>query len=36
MLQPASQRMAADLHYASLPVPVIELVQKRVLSSSAN
>ena len=27
MLQPAAQRMAADLHYAPLPVPVIELVQ---------
>jgi len=30
MLQPAAQRMAADLHYAPLPVPVIELVQKRI------
>jgi phosphate transport system substrate-binding protein len=30
MLQPEAQRMAADLHYAPLPVPVIELVQRRV------
>jgi phosphate transport system substrate-binding protein len=30
MLQPEAQRMAADLHYAPLPVPVIELVQKKV------
>jgi phosphate transport system substrate-binding protein len=30
MLQPAAQRMAADLHYAALPVPVIELVRKRI------
>jgi phosphate transport system substrate-binding protein len=30
MLTPAAQRMAADLHYAPLPVPVIELVQKRL------
>ena len=30
MLQPGAQRMAADLHYAPLPVPVIELVQKRL------
>jgi phosphate transport system substrate-binding protein len=30
MLQPEGQRMAADLHYAPLPVPVIELVQKRI------
>jgi phosphate transport system substrate-binding protein len=29
MLRPPAQRMAADLHYAPLPVPVIELVQKR-------
>ena len=28
MLQPAAQRMAADLHYAPLPVPVIELLQE--------
>jgi phosphate transport system substrate-binding protein len=34
MLQPEAQRMAADLHYAPLPVPVIELVQKRLQSSS--
>jgi phosphate transport system substrate-binding protein len=30
MLQPEAQRMAADLHYASLPGPVIELVQRRI------
>jgi phosphate transport system substrate-binding protein len=30
MLQPEAQRMAADLHYAPLPVPVIELAQKRI------
>ncbi len=30
MLEPAAQRMAADLHYAPLPVPVIELVQQRI------
>jgi phosphate transport system substrate-binding protein len=30
MLRPAAQRMAADLHYAPLPAPVIELVQKRL------
>jgi phosphate transport system substrate-binding protein len=30
MLQPGAQRMAADLHYAPLPVPVIELVQQRL------
>jgi phosphate transport system substrate-binding protein len=29
MLRPEAQRMAADLHYAPLPVPVIELLQKR-------
>ncbi len=32
MLKPEAQRMAADLHYAPLPVPVIELVQKRLES----
>jgi phosphate transport system substrate-binding protein len=32
MLKPAAQRLAADLHYAPLPVPVIELVQKRLSS----
>jgi phosphate transport system substrate-binding protein len=31
MLEPAAQRMAADLHYAPLPVPLIELVRKRVM-----
>jgi phosphate transport system substrate-binding protein len=30
MLQPDAQRMAADLHYSPLPVPVIELVQTRL------
>jgi len=30
MLQPAAQRMAADLHYAPLPVSVIELLQSRL------
>jgi phosphate transport system substrate-binding protein len=30
MLQPEAQRMAADLHYAPLPVPVIAMLQKRV------
>lgn len=30
MLQPPAQRMAADLHYAPLPVPIIEQVQKRI------
>ena len=30
MLQPEAQRMAADLHYAPLPVPVIELMQQRI------
>jgi phosphate transport system substrate-binding protein len=30
MLSPEAQRMAADLHYAPLPVPLIELIQKRI------
>jgi len=30
MLSPEAQRMAADLQYAPLPVPLIELIQKRV------
>jgi phosphate transport system substrate-binding protein len=30
MLQPGAQRMAADLHYAPLPVPLIELIQRRL------
>jgi phosphate transport system substrate-binding protein len=30
MLEPEAQRMAADLHYAPLPVPVIELVRERI------
>jgi phosphate transport system substrate-binding protein len=30
MLRPGAQRMAADLHYAPLPVPVIELLQRRL------
>lgn len=31
MLEPAAQRMAADLHYAPLPVPVIELVRRKIV-----
>jgi phosphate transport system substrate-binding protein len=34
MLEPPAQRMAADLHYAPLPVPVIELVQQRLNAES--
>jgi phosphate transport system substrate-binding protein len=30
MLRPEAQRMAADLHYAPLPAPVIELVRQRI------
>jgi len=30
MLEPEAQRMAADLKYAPLPVPLIELVQQRL------
>ncbi len=30
MLAPGAQRMAADLHYAPLPVSVIELIQRRI------
>jgi phosphate transport system substrate-binding protein len=30
MLTPDAQRMAADLHYAPLPVPLIELLQARL------
>jgi phosphate transport system substrate-binding protein len=33
MLQPAAQRMAADLHYAPLPARVIELIQTRLGAS---
>jgi phosphate transport system substrate-binding protein len=33
MLEPAAQRMAADLHYAPLPVKVIELVRERLQPS---
>ncbi len=33
MLQPEAQRMAADLQYAPLPVPVIELLQRRLPAS---
>ena len=33
MLQPAAQRTAADLHYAPLPVPVIELIRSRLRES---
>jgi len=31
MLQPPARRMAADLHYAPLPVKVIEMVQERIV-----
>jgi phosphate transport system substrate-binding protein len=31
MLEPPAQRMAADLHYAPLPVPVIGLVRQRLV-----
>jgi phosphate transport system substrate-binding protein len=34
MLRPAAQRMAADLHYAPLPVPVIELLQQRLTQTA--
>ncbi|HEX7336191.1 MAG TPA: phosphate ABC transporter substrate-binding protein PstS [Gemmatimonadales bacterium] len=30
MLQPAAQRMAADLHYAPLPAPLIEMIRRRL------
>jgi phosphate transport system substrate-binding protein len=30
MLEPEAQRMAADLHYAPLPIPLIRLVQQRI------
>ncbi len=30
MLQPEAQRMAADLHYAPLPVKLIEIAQQRI------
>jgi len=30
MITPEAQRMASDLHYAPLPMPVIELVQERI------
>jgi phosphate transport system substrate-binding protein len=30
MITPEAQRMATDLHYAPLPMPVIELVQERI------
>jgi hypothetical protein len=30
MITPEAQRLASDLHYAPLPVPVIELVQERL------
>jgi phosphate transport system substrate-binding protein len=33
MLEPAAQRMAADLHYAPLPVRVIELIRQRLQAS---
>jgi phosphate transport system substrate-binding protein len=31
MTEPPAQRMAADLHYAPLPVPVIELVRQKIV-----
>jgi phosphate transport system substrate-binding protein len=31
MLEPPAQRMAADLHYGPLPVPLIELVRHRIV-----
>jgi phosphate transport system substrate-binding protein len=33
MLEPAPQRMAADLHYAPLPVKLIELIRHRLSAS---
>jgi hypothetical protein len=33
MLEPEAQRMAADLHYAPLPVKVIETVRQRLGAS---
>ena len=33
MLEPPPQRMAADLHYAPLPVHLIELIQRRLKAS---
>jgi phosphate transport system substrate-binding protein len=30
MLEPEAQRMAADLHYSPLPVPLIEQIQRRL------
>jgi phosphate transport system substrate-binding protein len=33
MLEPSAQRMAAELHYAPLPVRVIELIQARLRAS---
>jgi phosphate transport system substrate-binding protein len=35
MLQPSAQRMAADLHYAPLPVGVIEILEKRVATPAS-
>jgi phosphate transport system substrate-binding protein len=34
MLKPEAQRMAADLHYAPLPVTLIELVERRLSAGS--
>ena len=34
MLEPEAQRIAADLNYAPLPVPLIQLLQKRLGASS--
>jgi phosphate transport system substrate-binding protein len=35
MLQPEAQRMAADLHYAPLPVPLIELLRRKLAITGA-
>jgi phosphate transport system substrate-binding protein len=34
MLRPEAQRMAADLHYAPLPGPVAELVERRIAGNA--
>ena len=34
MLKPEAQRLAADLHYAPLPRPIIELLQQRIPSTA--
>jgi phosphate transport system substrate-binding protein len=35
MLTPEAQRLASDLHYAPLPVPIIKLLQRRIGSAAA-